>query len=184
MWGDGTRSREMYSLERDRKHRYLIEKIWGEHHDAPMAMFVMSNPSAARVDRNDPTVDICEKFARLPQNPFGGIYITNIFAFVQGEIGRNEPVDDEIGTENCRIIREYVRIGQPTIICAWGNNCCDDRFQNQLNNVKAILREGDRTLECFGIKASRNPKQPLELLGNVDIDEFNFNTLNLIEWEG
>ncbi len=184
VWEDGTRSREMYSLDGGRKHRYLIEKIWGEAENTPMLMCVMSNPSTATVDENDPTVEICERFAKVPGNAFGGIYITNVFPFMQAEENPLLGEDDPISTENCRIIREYARTRGITIICAWGNNCCDDRFQNQLNNVKAILREGDRTLNCFDITDRGNPQQPLNLIGNTNIEEFDYSTLDFDIWMG
>ena len=149
-----------------------------------MLMFVMSHSSTATEAINDDTVEICEQFAKLPKNEFGGIYVTNIFAFVQREAGRYETVNDQIGTENDRIIREYARTAQTTILCAWGDRCVDDRFPDRLNNIESMLREevtlreDEGTLYCFEIADSGNPKQPLELIRDVgDVDD-----LILNEW--
>ncbi len=180
-----TESLAIYS--EDKKYRYLLERIWSTAENPPMLMCVMSHPSTATLISNndDYTVEICERFARVPQKSFGGIYITNVFAFVRANPNYHEQVDDPIGTENDRIIREYARKAGTTIICAWGNNCCD----NRTNHIETILREGvmsrdpEGTLNCFGT-TDGNPKQPLELLRNRDIEELDFTALDFDIWTG
>ncbi len=185
-----TNSMAIYSDDGNKSHRYLLERIWNPRR--PVLMFVMSHPSQATVINNedDPTVEICERFARLyPNNSaekiFGGIYITNVFAFMP----REQRVDDPIGTENDRIIREYAGKARGDIICAWGDNCRDSRFPERRNHIEAILREevrlrmGEGTLYCFGQKPNGNPKHPLELVDNVAaINDFAIRNLDFMEW--
>ena len=183
---DGTQSREIYSECGDQKYRYLLELIWDTNLNPDMLMLVMSHPSTATLISNndDYTVEICERFAKLytdvfDELAFGGIYVTNIFPFAP--IGQNPllGVDDLIITENDRIIREYAETEQTTIICAWGNNW----FPERRNHIEAILREGGRTLNCFGQKPNGNPKHPLELVGNVaDINDDIISALDFMEW--
>ncbi len=175
-------ARELFSV--DRRYRYLLELIWCT--ERPMLMVVMSHPSTATVISNndDYTVEICERFAKLYPNDsdekiFGGIYVTNIFPFAP--IGQNPllGVDDLIITENDRIIGECAETEQTTIICAWGNNW----FPERRNHIEAILREGGRTLNCFGQKTNGNPKHPLELVDNVaDINDFAIRNLDFDIW--
>ncbi len=174
---NGTRAREIYSECDNTKYRYLLELIWDTNPNPHMLMFVMLHPSTATLISNndDTTVEICERFAH--QHAFGGIYVTNIFAFVP--IGQNPllGVDNLIITENDRIIGEYAETEQTTIICAWGNS----RFPERRNHIEAILRRGGRTLNCFDTP-DRNTIHPLELLGNRDIEELDFTALDFIEW--
>ena len=57
-------------------YRYRLERVW-----APGALLacIMLNPSTATEERNDPTIERCERRARALG--FGGLSVVNLFAF-------------------------------------------------------------------------------------------------------
>ncbi|HIF78819.1 MAG TPA: DUF1643 domain-containing protein, partial [Sulfitobacter sp.] len=55
------------------QYRYSLTRIWDNA--APRVMFVMLNPSTATEVQNDPTVERCERRARVLG--FGGFRVTN-----------------------------------------------------------------------------------------------------------
>ena len=59
------------------QYRYSLTRVWDNA--APRVMFVMLNPSTATEVQNDPTVERCERRARVLG--FGGFRVTNIFAW-------------------------------------------------------------------------------------------------------
>ncbi len=161
---DGTISREIYSLDGNKKYRYLLERIWNL--DLPVLMFVMSHASRATVvDNNgDRAVSTCENRARNHHTdfnrnqPFGGVCVTNIFAFMQTEqnplLGEANPVH----TENYDIIEEYARRQNVVVVCAWGNKCNHPLFLEQAEIIKNILSRTDAPLNYFGL--TRDERQP------------------------
>ncbi len=182
---DGTESLEIYS--EDKQCRYLLERIWDPN--LPVLMFVMLQPSTATVISNndDGAVQICEDRAKnyhLPNNQrlgfdgheFGGVYVTNIFPFIQ--IEQNLPVneDDLNCIENRRIIKKYARIPNTTVVCAWGETCdwgehCDyDMFLNHAERIKRMLFSTGVPLNYFGLTQER--EQPTHVYRHENIENF------------
>ncbi len=183
-WPDGTIAREKYSWDRGKKHRYLIEKIWSTTRNPPMLMFVMSNPSTATVDENDPTVTRCEKRAKKHHltddeplcfggQEFGGVYITNLFSF-KGIEPNNERQENPFDIENRRIIGEYAQRAN-TIVCAWGDVGVHARFPNQAEEITAILNPtavNPPPFSYFGLTQARHPKHLLPIPYAEDFSEW------------
>ena len=57
-------------------YRYGLQRQWG---DGKQVLFVMLNPSTATELRNDPTIERCERRARVMG--YCGLRIANLFAF-------------------------------------------------------------------------------------------------------
>ncbi len=169
-WPEGTASRAIYSDGDNKKYRYLLERIWDE--TLPVLMFVMSHASKATVRSNDgdATVAKCEERARKHHLPtgtplcfgrqeFGGVCITNIFAFIQTEENPLSGETHPIGTENFEIIEEYARRDNIVVVCAWGSKCNHTLFLGQTEIIKPKLRETGAPLNYFGFtQARQQPK--------------------------
>jgi hypothetical protein len=78
---------------------------------------MMLNPSTADENSNDPTVERCERRAR--EWGYGGLIVTNIFAWRSTDPRALLEIDDPIGPENDAVIVRAVSLARDTI-CAWG----------------------------------------------------------------
>ena len=59
------------------QYRYILTRVWDGAGEK--ALFVMLNPSTATEAQNDPTVERCERRARVLG--FGAFRVVNIFAY-------------------------------------------------------------------------------------------------------
>lgn len=98
-----------------RKYRYTLTRTWAP--DLPKVNFLMLNPSTADEVRNDPTVERCERRARMWK--YGGLIVTNLFAWRSTSPGELYRVPDPIGPDNDEAIVEAAHEAQ-LIVCAWG----------------------------------------------------------------
>lgn len=100
-----------------RRYRYTLERIWD--HEGPVANFLMLNPSTADEINNDPTIERqCRRVRRWGLN-YGGVIVTNIFAWRSTDPRALYKLDDPIGPENDDAIVEAAHRSQ-IVICAWG----------------------------------------------------------------
>ena len=134
-------------------YRYLLQIVWDE--SAPMAMFVMLNPSTATELANDPTVERCEIRARRAD--FGGVCIGNIFAYRATDPRELQRVADPIGAGNDAIIARHAGLAG-AVICAWGNHGV---LLGRGEAVHAMLRGQVGALWHLGLNKSGQPKHPL-----------------------
>ncbi|OZA02269.1 MAG: hypothetical protein B7Y02_16985, partial [Rhodobacterales bacterium 17-64-5] len=74
------------------RYRYLLARVWGP---GAKVMFVMLNPSTATEVQNDPTVERCERRARVLG--FGAFCVTNIFAYRATDPKVMRAVADPVG---------------------------------------------------------------------------------------
>jgi hypothetical protein len=78
-----------------RKYRYTLTRTWVP--DLPLINFVMLNPSTADEVVNDPTVERCERRARMWN--CGGLIVTNIFAWRSTDPDELRRVADPVGPD-------------------------------------------------------------------------------------
>ncbi len=155
-----TNSLAIYSDGDNKKYRYLLERIWNP--DLPVLMFVMSHASIATVRSNDgdQTVQICEDRARnhhLVTNnhidfrgmAFGGVCITNIFAFIETDENPLSRETHPVGAENYDIIEEYARRDNTLVVCAWGIEPIHHSFPDRRNEMKDRLDGTGTILHYF-----------------------------------
>ena len=88
---EDTNSEAIYSS--CEKYRYSLTRIWRE--EGKKLHFVMLNPSTATEIQNDPTVERCERRARILN--FGSFRVTNIFAWRDTDPKKNEMCDRPCG---------------------------------------------------------------------------------------
>lgn len=101
-----------------RKYRYILWREWNTLL-RPMhyAMFIGLNPSTADETNDDPTIRRCVGFAR--DWGYGGICMTNLFAFRATSPKTMKAAEDPIGPDNDRAL---IDAGESAgvIIAAWG----------------------------------------------------------------
>ena len=177
-----TRAREIYSEYDNKKYRYLLELIWDD--DLPVLMFIMSHAARATVENNhdDVAVSKCEERARKHHLPvgrplcfggqeFGGVCVTNIFAFMQTEENPLADDDDPFYKENCKIIKQYAKRQDTTVVCAWGNQPIHRRLSNRRNRIKNKLRRTGVTLNYFGLNpVGQQPRHVNRFDDTVDFE--------------
>lgn len=100
-----------------RRYRYHLWRRWDIQ--KPMIAFCMLNPSTADERENDPTVERCQRRAKMWD--FGGVEVLNIFAYRSTDPRALVIVNDPFGPENLgTILRVASRVAM--VVCAWGKH--------------------------------------------------------------
>lgn len=105
-------------FSQDRKYRYSLTIKWGV---GELINFLMLNPSTADEVQNDPTVERCERRARMWG--YSGVIITNIFALRSTDPHGLYMDSNPVGSvaNDVAIIR-MAHKSQGNIICGWGGH--------------------------------------------------------------
>lgn len=112
----GTRGATYSNCER---YRYTLWDIWRP--GKPQINFLMLNPSTANEIKNDPTIERCSRRAR--QWGYGGLWITNIFAYRATDPKDMMAFANPIGKQNMRTIIDVATKPEvERVVCAWGSN--------------------------------------------------------------
>lgn len=138
-------------LSSDRVYRYRLSRFWA---DGPRVIFVMLNPSTADENVDDPTLRRCLGFAKAWG--FSGLDVVNLYALRATDPMKLWKVDDPVGPENDRYLREAGASGAP-LVAAWGAHAKDARVQE----VLAI--PGFDRLTCLRVTKRGYPSHPLYL---------------------
>lgn len=138
-------------FSKDRKYRYTLHREWNKN--KPFVMFIGLNPSIADETDNDRTLNRCISFAKSWD--YGGLYMTNLFAFVTPYPDEMKAIEDPVGKENdgwlSRIAAEA-----SIVIAAWGN---DGVYFDRSSHVRSLLSN----LHCLKLNKSGEPAHPLYL---------------------
>ena len=124
-----------------------------------MVMFICLNPSTADEIENDRTVNRCISFVQS-WLIYGGLIITNLFAFRSKKARMIELVDDPIGNKNDSRIRKGHKEASITI-AAWGNR------GTHLNRSMEV-RNMFENMYCLKINQTGEPAHPLRLPLNLN----------------
>lgn len=135
------------------RYRYLLTRVWDPA--GPKALFVMLNPSTATELQNDPTVERCERRARVLG--FGAFRVTNIFAFRATDPRVMRAEDDPVGESNDAAIADSA-LWSDRIICAWGAH---GAHLGRGDAVQGLLRATGKPLWHLGLTRAGAPKHPL-----------------------
>lgn len=135
------------------RYRYALTRIWDP--SGPRALFIMLNPSTATEVQNDPTVERCERRARVLG--FGSFRVTNIFAWRDTDPRKMRAASDPIGPENDATILKGCDWADQ-IICGWGSH---GAHLGRGAEVEAILRGRNLALTSLGQTKDGQPKHPL-----------------------
>jgi hypothetical protein len=147
-------------LSPDRLYRYALWRIWD--HDLPRVNFVMMNPSTADERDDDPTIRRCVGFARAWG--YGGVSVTNLFAYRATDPATLKAVADPIGPDNDREIAEEATIAK-LVVCAWGEH---GTLLGRAERVVSRLRElPGASPHYLKLNKSGSPAHPLYLPGGL-----------------
>jgi len=135
-------------------YRYSLWRTWGT---GQRCLFLMLNPSTADEVENDPTVERCERRARVLG--FGGLRVANLFALRSTDPSALKAHPDPIGPENDSEILEAARAAG-MVVCAWGVH---GKLGNRSTSVVRMLREAWIPLHVLKLNADGQPAHPLYL---------------------
>lgn len=135
-----------------KRYRYRLWRRWNRNE--PYCNFIMLNPSTADQNVNDPTVERCQR--RAAMWGYGGLLVTNLFAYRSTNPKLLKLVADPIGPENDRIIVEVARKCK-LVICAWGSHLM---VHDREGHVVRILRDAGIKPQVLG---HNRPAHPLYL---------------------
>ena len=138
-----------------RKYRYVLYRIWDK--SKPLVMFIGLNPSKADETIDDPTTKRCINFAK--SWGYGGIFVTNLFAYRTNSPSKMKSYDDPIGEENDKWIKIFSKKAE-IIIAAWGNNGI------YLNRAR-VIEKYISNLKCIKKNKSGEPSHPLYLKADL-----------------
>lgn len=132
-----------------RAYRYRLSIIWDD--SKQLVQVIGLNPSTADEVKDDPTIRKCKGFARLWG--FGGIVMTNLFAFRSTDPKAMKRAQYPIGEANDTTLVAAAS-GVAFTLAAWGN---DGEFLDRGKHVCGLLSE----LKCLGLTGAGQPKHPL-----------------------
>ena len=138
-----------------RTHRYTLERIWDT--SKQLVMFVGLNPSTADETANDPTITRCINFAKAWG--YGGLVMTNLFAFRATDPKVMKLKSDPIGAENDKHLLECAA-RCALVIAAWGTHGA------HLNRGEAV-RKLISNLHVLRVTQGGFPSHPLYLPGDL-----------------
>ncbi|MBY0439350.1 MAG: DUF1643 domain-containing protein [Burkholderiales bacterium] len=154
------------AFSRDRQYRYRLWRHWDL--SRPPLLMIMLNPSTADEERNDPTVERCERRARA--NGFGGLLVANIFALRSTDPKALYVHPSPVGRQNDAAILAMAREAG-RVVCAWGvHGALHDRGLR----VASRLRQAGLTLGVLGLTRDGHPRHPLYMASATEV----------VQWDG
>ncbi len=138
-----------------RQYRYRLSQIWQPEN--PPLYWLMLNPSTADEVKNDPTVERCERRARMWG--YGGSVVLNIFAYRATEPGDMRAQKDPVGPDNDDWIRKLASKSQQVdVVAGWGEHGAHlDRGAHVID----IFKQKKGRISALKINASGHPAHPL-----------------------
>lgn len=139
----------------DRRYRYALWRVWDAGRD--LCNFLMLNPSTADVTSDDPTVARCTRRAR--SWGYGGLIVTNLFAFRATDPAGLRSAPDPVGPEGDAAIVAAARIAV-LVVCAWGNH---GAYRSRAAAVRSLLDGLGVTPYYLALTRRGEPAHPLYL---------------------
>jgi hypothetical protein len=133
------------------KYRYSLWRIWDESRG--FVLFVCLNPSTADETNNDPTVRRCIQYAK--DWGYGGMYMSNIFAYRTKSPSIMKEVNDPVGLYNDWYLKTLNNNAEITV-CAWGVH---GNYRDRENEVLSFLKDP----HCLITTKNGHPGHPLYL---------------------
>ncbi|WP_102109168.1 DUF1643 domain-containing protein [Oceaniglobus roseus] len=135
------------------RYRYTLTRVWDP--SGPRLLCVMLNPSTATEVQNDPTVERCERRARVLG--YGAFRVCNIFAWRDTDPKAMRAAADPVGPGNDAALIESADWAD-AILCAWGTH---GAHLSRGPAVEALLRATGKPLTHLGLSKAGHPKHPL-----------------------
>lgn len=138
-----------------RQYRFSLWREWDK--TKPYAMFIALNPSTADDYIDDPTVTRCVAFAK--SWGYGGLCMTNLFAFRATDPQILKNCDDPVGEDNDHYLFEIAK-NAAVVVAAWGNH---GRHLDRAKQVRKLIAD----LYYLKINKTGEPAHPLYLNANL-----------------
>lgn len=142
-------------FSRCRRWRYLLWRRWDAR--APLANFLMLNPSTADEFKLDPSCTRARNYAS--RWGFGGLIVTNLFGWRATDPGEMKAARDPVGRGNDRAILQAAKEAK-VVVCAWGNH---GAHLERADRVVESLRRNGIALSYLKLNGSGQPAHPLYL---------------------
>jgi hypothetical protein len=149
-------------LDHERRYRFLLWRFWD---DRPRMLFVGLNPSTANELQDDPTIRRLCGFAQ--SWGYGGIYACNVFSQIT-------PYPNELRAETAihpadvhalQMVSELAVLA----VCGWGDGIERAAYgAARANTIRGYLKAP----MCFGLTSKGNPKHPLYLPKEAELEEY------------
>ncbi|MEE3035291.1 MAG: DUF1643 domain-containing protein [Bacteroidota bacterium] len=139
-------------LSDDRKHRYLLSRIWNQNNEN--ILFIMLNPSSADEDLDDRTTKKIIRFSK--KWGFGGLYICNLYTYRTSSPKKLFSLAKNKRGSNKDEIKKHAKKCSK-VVYAWGNK---EKVPSWLNEM--VLNPTYIELSKEGV-----PKHPLYLKSNL-----------------
>ena len=130
-------------------YRYGLTRRWA---DGPCLLYVMLNPSTATEERNDPTIERCQR--RAVALGFGAMRIANLFGYRATLPADLRRATEPVGPENDALLQDWSRSSDMTL-AAWGVH---GALLGRAIAVAGLL-EGD--VRHLGLTRDGHPRHPL-----------------------
>lgn len=147
-------------------YRYDLGRVWDE--SAPVAVWIMLNPSAANATHDDPTMRRVTGFTR--REGLGGFVAVNLSAYcTHRPIDLRLAGDDVVDATNEAWVASTIAERSGPVIAAWGASATRLPCR-PIPDVIAHLCDGD--LWCFGTTKDGHPRHPLYLRGDTPLERW------------
>lgn len=138
------------------RYRYWLLRRWGP---GALLGWIMTNPSTAGVEVDDPTICRCIGFSQ--RLGFDGLLVGNLYPWrdthpddMFAAAARGEDIVSPDGDAAILDVARQVGL----VIAAWG---ADERSSTRAREVLSLLRRAGVALHHLGLSASGAPKHPL-----------------------
>ena len=148
-------------ISNDGKYRYCLSRIWDD--TLPAVTFIGLNPSTGDAKKDDNTIRKCIAYAKHWGN--GGLFVANLFAFIDTRQTQIWNESDPIGPDNDTWL-ENLAAKSPLVVAAWGNNGW------RLDRSAVVCRLLPR-LHCLKVNKSGEPHHTLYLSPTIKPQPYN-----------
>lgn len=151
-------------LSPDEGYRYALTRVWDDQ--APVACFVLCNPSTADAFTEDPTLRRCLGYAR--RLGAGGLLLLNAFALRATDPRALYRHPDPVGPLNDAVLAQALtstpNLGP--VIAGWGGH---GKHLGRGDQVADLARTVGRPLFCLGRTKGGHPRHPLYLRADAPL---------------
>ena len=152
-----------------RKYRYCLTRAWSTilpPYKPGYVNFIMLNPSTADDQKDDPTIRRCMGFTR--RWGFAGLHVTNLFGLRATDPKELRRTEDPHGPRNQVILATLAQTSS-LVVCAWGNG---GELGDEGRTTAEYLREAGVRLNCLGRTATGQPRHPLYVRSDTELEAF------------
>ncbi len=135
------------------RYRYALTRVWED--EGRKLLFIMLNPSTATEEKNDPTIERCERRAKALG--YGAFRACNLFAFRATDPSDLKKEKAPIGPDNLVQLLQAAKWADD-ILCAWGTH---GTHLGMGPTIEALLRDQGHPLLQLGLSKDGHPKHPL-----------------------